>query len=252
MAGAATVAAEVQDIMRTFSGLELDRRRRLPARSLPAVGRHGDRRLTDQTGDAGSTTGLGPDLDQDHLLVRRIAAGDTAALAVLYDKHAGIVHAVIVRVVHDHQVAEDLLQESFLRVWQHARTYDGSLGRVRAWLLGIAHNLALNELRRRRRRPQEAPHAPDAVAPILETVAAPDPDPADVAWSRTRQTRITSALTDLPRAQQAVIALYAAGHSQSEIAATLNEPLGTVKTRMRRGLQTLRSVLTREGLDVEI
>jgi RNA polymerase sigma-70 factor (ECF subfamily) len=206
--------------------------------------------VTEQRDESDSGTRLQSALDQDQLLVRRIAAGETAALAALYDRHGDTVHAVILRVVRDHQVAEDLLQETFLRVWEHAHSYNGSLGRVRAWLFGIAHNLALNELRRRRRRPQAAP--PAAGTLLVESVAAPDADPADAAWAHARQARIAGALSNLPAAQQAVLSLYASGHSQSEISATLNEPLGTVKSRMRRGLLTLRGVLAQEGFDVEL
>lgn len=241
------MATDVQGVVRPLSGLGRYRRHDLSCREPAPVGKHGDRRVTDQTRDAAATTKLDPDADPDRQRVRRIAAGDAAALAALYDRHAGIVHAVIVRVVRDHQAAEDLLQESFIRVWQHARSYDGGLGRVRPWLLGIAHNLALNELRRQRRRPHNAPAAIEAVA----SAVAPDPDPALVARSQARQSRIASALTGLPAAQQDVIALYAAGQSQVEIAARLNQPLGTVKTRMRHGMQTLREVLAREGCDDE-
>lgn len=207
--------------------------------------------MTDQTGEPDSATKLESDLDHDQRLVRRIAAGDTSALAALYDAHAALVHAVIMRVVRDHQIAEDLLQESFLRVWQHAHAYDGSLGRVRAWLLGIAHNLALNELRRQRRRPQEA-HTVAGFDSRIESVAAHGADPADAAWAHARQLRVADALTKLSPAQQVVLSLYASGHSQSEIAVTLNEPLGTVKSRMRRSLLTLREALAQEGFDVEL
>lgn len=194
---------------------------------------------------------LESDLDRDQRLVRRIAAGDSSALAALYDTHADMIHAIIMRVVHDHQIAEDLLQESFLRVWQHARSYDGNLGRVRAWLYGIAHNLALNELRRRRRRPQEATPV-GGFERSIESVASPGADPADTAWAHSRQDRVANALASLSPAQQAVLSLYASGHSQSEIADTLNEPLGTIKSRMRRSLHSLREALAQEGFDVEL
>ena len=167
---------------------------------------------------------------QERELVERLAAGDASALAALYDRHAGVAFAVILRIVGDRPGAEEVLQEVFLRVWRHAATYDGTVGGVRPWLLGIAHNLALNELRRRRRRPTEAPPAhPDAV-PWLETLPDPDPGPAEQVLARARRERLRDALDRLPPPQRAVVALYADGHSQSEIAARIDLPLGTVKS----------------------
>lgn len=191
----------------------------------------------------------GTDLDQQ--LIHRLAEGDATALEMLYDRHARVAFVVIFRVVADRQAAEDLVQEAFVRVWQHAGSYNGSLGGVRSWLLAIAHNLALNELRRRRRHPaDDATHRSDDEA-VVAMIPATAADPADAAWAQVRQTRLSHALADLPPPQRTVVALYAAGHSQSEIAAHLDEPLGTVKTRMRRGMLRLRDILRREGYDLE-
>lgn len=187
----------------------------------------------------------------DQQLIARLAAGDTTALEALYDRHARVTLAVILRIVADRQVAEDLLQEALFRVWQHAGAYDGSLGGVRPWLLAIAHNLALNELRRRRRHPQDAFPAQPADDWHLAAIADPAPDPADTAWDSARRARLTHALDELPAPQREIIALYAVGHSQSEIASRLDQPLGTVKSRMRRGLLHLREILHRDGYDLE-
>lgn len=191
------------------------------------------------------------DLDYDRRLMARLAAGDETALEALYDRHAHIVLAVVVRVVGDRRVGEELLQEAFVRVWQHAGTYDGALGGVRPWLLGIAHNLALNELRRLRRRPLEAPAVDEGDAAALSTRPATDPEPEEVVWASARRARLGQAIDRLAEAQRWIIVLYADGHSQSEIAVRLGLPLGTVKTRMRRGLQQLRDILRAEGFDVE-
>ena len=188
----------------------------------------------------------------DQELIAGLAAGETAALAALYDRHAGVVFALLVRIVADRQVAEELLQEAFLRAWQHAGSYDGRRGPVRSWLLGIAHNLALNELRRRRRRPEDAVGgAARRGVDGLATRADPRPDPAEAAWSAVRHEALARAVERLSPNQRAVIELYAAGYSQAEIAARLRQPLGTIKSRMRRGLLQLRDALRPLGIDVD-
>jgi len=147
--------------------------------------------------------------------------------------------------------AEDVLQNAFLRYWDRASTYRESEGRVLPWLLGIAHNLAINELRRQQRRPQPAPRRAGAEEDEYRQIPAGEPDPADQAWERIRRERVQLAMAELPEPQRVVIDLYAIGHSQSEIATHLNEPLGTVKSRMRRGLHQLRNLLTAEGIGRE-
>jgi RNA polymerase sigma-70 factor (ECF subfamily) len=182
--------------------------------------------------------------ERDRQLIARLASGDRAALEPLYDQYSSAVFALLLRVVRNRQIAEELLQEVFLRAWQHAATFDSARGRLVSWLLGIAHHLALNELRYQRRRPQEmASTEEDAAEAALASVPDPDPDPADVAWMTMRRGQLATALALLPVAERAVLDLYATGYSQSEIAARLGEPLGTVKTRMRRGLHKLRAVL---------
>ena len=182
--------------------------------------------------------------EDDEQFASRLVAGDRAALDRLYDRYTGVVYALVLRIVADRQVAEELLQEVFLRVWQRAGTYQEARGRFTPWLLGIAHNLAIDELRRRRRQPREAPEREDAER---EVAALPDPGPevAEEAWARVRRAQIDEALARLPREQRVAIELaYFGGYSQSEIAARLGEPLGTVKTRIRLGLLKLREVLT--------
>lgn len=187
----------------------------------------------------------------EQLVMARLAAGDLSALEALYDRHARVTLAVALRIVNDRQTAEDVLQEAMVRVWQHAAKYDGSLGGVRPWLLSITHNLALNELRRRRRHPQDVASS----EPWDESWAASIPDaaadPAEDAWRNARQATLSAALAKLPEMQAEIIALYAVGHSQSDIAARLDQPLGTVKTRMRRGLLQLREILGRDGHDLK-
>jgi RNA polymerase sigma-70 factor (ECF subfamily) len=185
-------------------------------------------------------------------LIAAIVAGETDALGVLYDRYGHAVFALIVRIVGDRGTAEDLLQEVFLHVWQQARTFDGARGTVRSWLHGIAHHLALNELRRRRRRPQLlTPPARDGRIDEDGPAAYVDPvaDPAGDAWRAVRDATMARALAELSEAQREVLTLYAAGFSQAEIAARLGQPLGTVKSRMRRALRQLRERLPAAGID---
>ncbi len=189
------------------------------------------------------------DRDSDLSLMARFGEGDSRAMDVLYDRHSRQVYALLVRIVRDRQSAEDLLQEVFLRAWDRANTFRESEGKVLPWLLGIAHNLAINELRRRGRRPQHAPRHEGTQDddPYLR-IPEGNSDPSDQAWDRIRRERVERAMASLPEPQRQVLDLYAVGYSQSEIAVRLNEPLGTVKSRMRRGLRQLRDLLTAEGI----
>ncbi len=191
--------------------------------------------------------------EEDEQLIGRLVAGDVAALDALYDRYAGVVFALVLRIVADRPVAEELLQETFLRAWQRAGLFEGSRGRVPSWLLGIAHNLAIDELRRRRRRPQAVtPRERERAERELAGLPDPGPAVAEEAWSRLRRAQIEAALGRLPPAQRRIIELaYFEGYSQSEIAARLGEPLGTVKTRMRLGMRKLRDLLEAQGLAVE-
>ena len=187
----------------------------------------------------------------DDALIAALVAGDTEALGALYDRHAHVVFSVLVRIVGDRGTAEELLQEVFLGAWQRAHAFDETRGTVRIWLHAIAHHLALNELRRRQRRPQLQQRAAgddpdgDAYARCVDT----GPDPAADAWCTARDAGLARALDQLSPAQRTVLALYAAGYSQSEIAVKLDEPLGTVKSRMRRALCHLREALPALGID---
>lgn len=197
----------------------------------------------------------GDGVERDEELAARVAAGDAAALAALYDRHAAVVFAFLLRIVRDRPVAEDLLQETFLRLWRHADGFEADRGRLRSWLLTIAHHLALNELRRARRRPQpverrETDRGETGATDVgLALLAEPGPGPSQMAWETVRRAEVAAALRSLPDVQRAVIELYAVGYSQSEIAARTGEPLGTVKTRMRRGLLRLRTLLQERGLE---
>jgi RNA polymerase sigma-70 factor (ECF subfamily) len=187
----------------------------------------------------------------DDELVAAMVAGEAAALAALYDRHSRVVFALIVRIMGDRETAEDLVQEVFLRVWQQASSFDETRGTLRSWLCTIAHNLSLNELRRRQRRPQgvqptsTTEERGDALAGCIDSA----PQPSTAAWCAVRDGSLATALASLPPTQRAVLQMYAAGYSQSEIAEAFGEPLGTIKSRMRRSLLRLREDLPHHGID---
>jgi RNA polymerase sigma-70 factor (ECF subfamily) len=190
------------------------------------------------------------DVVPDDALIAALVVGEVEALGALYDRHARVIFTLLVRIVGDRDSAEDLLQEVFLRAWQQAHTFNETRGTARVWLHGIAHNLALNELRRRRRRPQTRGQASaERNGGDLAGIVDVGPDPAVDAWCAIRDAQLAHALDQLPPGQRTVLLLYAEGFSQSQIAAHLGEPLGTVKSRMRRALWRLREALQAIGID---
>jgi RNA polymerase sigma-70 factor, ECF subfamily len=173
----------------------------------------------------------------DNDLLHAIAGGDEAALAACYDRYRVILFSQILRIVNDRQEAEDCLQEVFLQVWRRARDFDDSRGRAFTWLVTIARSRALDRLRAsgsRLRLANEAAQAPH------EEVG----DAAKDAAQAEAGAMVRAALAQLPAEQRSALLLaYFEGLTQTEIAARLGDPLGTVKTRMRSGLNRLRELL---------
>lgn len=182
---------------------------------------------------------------EDDQLIMRVAAGDRRAFETLYDRYAATVFGVTMKMLGDRELAEDAVQEIFWRVWKRAASFDRSRA-FAPWLFGIAHNYCIDELRRRRVRPQQV--FEDEEHPILSDI----PDEADVGEAAVLmdQRRIVrEALDQLPEEQrQALLLAYFGGLTQQEIAQQLGNPLGTVKTRMRLGLQKLRALLQGQRL----
>jgi RNA polymerase sigma-70 factor (ECF subfamily) len=182
---------------------------------------------------------------EDERLIARVVEGDRGAFEMLYDRYASTVLGLALRMLGDREVAEDAVQEIFWRVWRRLGSFDRSRA-FAPWLFGIAHNYCIDELRRRKVRPQSVYE--DDENPILSEIA----DEADVGESAllAEQGRLVrSALEQLPEEQrQTLLLAYFGGLTQQEIAAKLGNPLGTVKTRMRLGLQKLRAVLQGQTL----
>ncbi len=180
----------------------------------------------------------------------RVADEDESALGQLYDRYQRAIYSLCLRVVHDPPAAEEVTQEVFVRLWRSAASFEPGRGRVSTWLLRIAHNLALNEVRRRQSRPVIAPDADWELegARLVDTRQENDPEVA--AWMRERAQVIHQALAQLPTPQRQAIELaFFGGLSQAEVATALGDPLGTVKSRIRVGMQRLRALLLVAGLD---
>lgn len=182
---------------------------------------------------------------EDDRLIARVAEGDRRAFELLYDRYASTVYGLTLKMLGDREVAEDAVQEIFWRVWRRLGSFDRSRA-FAPWLFGIAHNYCIDELRRRKVRPQSVYENDD------NTVLSDIPDDMDVAESAVlaEQGRLVrSALEQLPEEQrQTLLLAYFGGLTQQEIAVRLGNPLGTVKTRMRLGLQKLRALLQGQTL----
>src|SRR5262245_23933356 len=166
------------------------------------------------------------------LVLQRLAEGDQRALAEFYDAHAGLAYGLALRVLRDRSDAEDVVQEAFVQVWRQADRYDPARGTPQAWLCAIVRTRALDRLRRRvARREQEE---------------APEPAAAGGTPDREGELAVRKALLSLSADQRRALELaYYEGLTQSEIARRLNEPLGTVKTRIRTAMIRLREELQR-------
>jgi RNA polymerase sigma-70 factor (ECF subfamily) len=185
-----------------------------------------------------------PGLADDLSLLQRIAARDDAAMAELYDRHHRLAYAIIRRIVQSPSDAEEVLQETFVRVWSRADTYDARLGSPAAWVVRIARNRAIDRLRARQARADV--NAPVPVAD-RETAARELPShetPESVLHSTHAAMAVRGAVADLPAAQRALIeAAFFEGYTHQELSARFGVPLGTVKTRIRSGLVSLRERL---------
>lgn len=169
--------------------------------------------------------------------------GDPRALETIYDRHGGAAFSLAYRIVGDRSAAEDVTQEAFLSIWRSRDRYDSGRGSVRSWVLGIVHHRGIDSLRRsvvhdRRRADAEG---------IEERLEAPERTDIEVA-RREEALNIRTALGSLPEQQLKVVELaYFGGFTHSQIAEMLEVPIGTVKGRMRLGLDKLRRVLVMEA-----
>ena len=171
-------------------------------------------------------------------LIRQMAEGDADACGRFYDRYARLVHPLILRIVRDAADAADVLQDVFWEAWQAAASYDPARGSPEAWIVMRARTRAIDRIRAMRRRSETF------VAPVDEALTAAPPGPGGDASERAADRAIVAGVLErLPEAQREVIELaYYGGLTQTEIAERLKQPLGTVKTRMRLGLERLREM----------
>ena len=185
----------------------------------------------------------------DQALVTGVARGDSAALEALYDRYASRVLGVALKIIGDQALAEDILQETFWRVWQNAAGYQSQLGPFTGWLFRIVRNLSIDAYRRRNVRPQAILSA-NGSDPILDETPDPDTDVAEQAQAILTNRQIRTALASLPDVQRQVIELaYFYGMTRQEIAEATGEALGTIHTRARLALQKLRGELERDEFE---
>lgn len=176
----------------------------------------------------------------DEALMRHLAAGRQDALAPLHGRYAPLIFSLVSQSL-DRTAAEEIVQDVFVQVWRNAAVFDPTRGTFRSWVLRITHLRILNELRRRRRRPQTMP---DPEGRRLTVVPDPAPEPAEAVWHEYRRTTIQAAVALLPPPQRLALRLaFFEDLSHDQVAAFLDLPLGTAKTRIRAGLKRLRGHL---------
>ena len=164
-------------------------------------------------------------------------SGDQSALAELYDRYSSVVYAVALRVLGDTGAAEDILQEVFLQLWRNPGAFDSARGSLGAWLAVITRNRAIDSLRRR--KPE---------TDIEDVIVSVAPDLAGAADRSRVAEKIRGVLGSMPTAQSSALEMaYFEGMSHSEIATKTGEPLGTIKTRIRAGLMSLRKAFAVAG-----
>ncbi len=222
-----------------------------------------ERTVSEAVGD--SMTGPAIDSGPDKRLMCQLIGGSEDALAALYDRHADAVFSAAMRANRDRWIAAEVVQETFLALWNRAELFDPSRGTLSAWLATIARNRAIDRLRSAARHERAANFSSFASSEAddhsvvewltasgqLIGVAGPQPVPETALSDKETRASIEEALGSLDPVERRVIVLaYDGGLSQSEIATSLGWPIGTVKTRTRRALRHLRDRLERPGAGV--
>ena len=183
----------------------------------------------------------------DEALMALVASGDEEAIEDLYDRYATQVRGLALRLLQERRAAEDIVQETYWRVWRHARSFDAGRGSFKSWLFTIAHRLAVDVLRQQKIRPETNPQALD-----LEQISSSSEGSNKVqetAWMKEQRDRVREAVAELPPEQLQVIFLaYFKGLTRQEIAEASGMPLGTVHSRARLALNKLREALARSNI----
>lgn len=179
-------------------------------------------------------------------LLAQVAAGEVRAFEQLYDQHSPLLYGLLLRMLGSAEDAQEVLQETFVQIWNRAAQYDASRGSELAWLISITRSRGIDRLRSRRVR---AEREQEAAVEISKSASVVDSRGAfDDVLDAERGLAVRQALSELPESQRKALELsYFEGLSQTEIAAKLNEPLGTIKTRMQLGMKKLRDRLQNYG-----
>lgn len=182
----------------------------------------------------------------DEQIMVRIAEGQETALAALYDRYAAAVMGLAFKVVRDRTIAEEIVQETFYRVWDKSLSFHEHKGSFTSWLFRIARNLAIDSVRRQKVRPQAIESEQEQEH--IERTTTANVNVAEAAWVSIQQEQVQTAVTQLPEEQRQVIELaYFGGMTRREIAAETGVALGTIHTRARLALQKLQQTL--QGFD---
>ena len=190
-------------------------------------------------GGAGAVAWSGQGEVSDEELLAAVGRRDEAAVAALYDRYGRLAFSLAYRILGDQGAAEDVVQEAFLNVWRRAASFQPGRGSVRTWLLSIVHHRAIDRLRGTAGRARR-----DTALEEVDRVAALDDPWRDVELTLQRDV-LKKGLATLPEEQRRTIELaYFGGYTQTEIAGAMGVPVGTVKGRMRIGLQKLRALLS--------
>jgi RNA polymerase sigma-70 factor (ECF subfamily) len=179
-------------------------------------------------------------LEQDIELLRRIGDGDRSAFDSFYDQYSGLLFSIAVKILNDAKEAEDVLQEVFMQIWNKADAYDPLLGKPASWAVTLTRNKAIDRIRASNRRSRLLEQA------TVEANVATDPSPSanEKLHGRENAQMIRSVVAALPLDQRRAIEMaFFSGLTQDEIAKNLQEPLGTIKARIRRGMLKLREKL---------
>jgi len=173
-------------------------------------------------------------------LLRRVAARDAQAMAAFYDQTAAPLYSVAVRILGDGSEAEEVIQDAFVQIWEKAATFDPMLGSAFHWALSIARHRSIDRLRARQRRSRLL----DQYREVAAADPPPNSGPEQSAGNAEEFAAVRAALTGLPNEQRQAIELaFFGGKTHGEIAEALQEPLGTIKARIRRGMLKLRDSL---------
>jgi RNA polymerase sigma-70 factor (ECF subfamily) len=185
----------------------------------------------------------------DEVLAAGVARGESSALEALYDRYASTVLGISLKIMGDRAAAEDVLQETFWRVWRSAASYQSQRGSFTGWLFRIARNLAIDAYRRGNIRPRPITDVDDSDS-IIDRTPDPNVDVPEQSQLHLTHKQVLSALATLPRVQRKVIEMaYFYGMTRQEIAEATGEALGTIHTRARLALQKLREELKREEFE---